>query len=114
MHDPRKPIRREDEAAQEATRQVAHAHLLAVTQEGARAIGCTGASFVILGMGIWGAELAELDPKAAAQMLRSLGDLYDPAVNQTGKIRAEKKRRKAVVRLLATVDLEMAEPHGSA
>lgn len=114
MTDPRKPVHRPDQAAQDAAREVAYEHLLAATEAGAKAIGCTGASFVILGIGIWGSELAELDAKAASQMLRSIADLYDPASNHTKKIQAEKKRRAAVNRLLAAVDLEMSKPEGAA
>ncbi|OWU80453.1 hypothetical protein ATO1_08900 [Phaeobacter sp. 22II1-1F12B] len=87
---------------------------MAVTEEGAKNIGCTGASFVILGLGIWAEELAELDGKASAQMLRALADLYDPTSNQPKKFNAEKKRRSAVDRLLAAVDLDMATPGGRA
>jgi len=47
-------------------------------------------------------------------MLRSLADFHDPTTNDTGKVRAEKKRRSAVVKLLAAVDLEMAQPAGRA
>jgi hypothetical protein len=114
MHDPRKPIVRPDGPQQEVARDIANTHLLTATKEGAEALGCTGASFVILGVGMWISELAEVDPKAAAQMLRSLADLHDPATNNTGKLRAEKKRRSAVVKLLATLDLEMAKPVGRA
>ncbi len=114
MTDPRKPVHRPDVAAQDAARQIAYAHLLAVTEEGASAIGCSGASFVILGLGIWAGELHELDPRAASQMLRSLADIYDPASGETKKIHAEKKRRAAVDRLLAAVDLDMSKPAGTA
>lgn len=114
MTDPRKTIHRPDRDAQDAMREIARAHLLAVTEQGSKAIGCTGASFVILGIGMWGAELAELDAKAAGQMLRAIADLYDPASNQAKKIRAEKKRRAAVAKLLSALDLEMAKPEGRA
>ncbi|WP_420415894.1 hypothetical protein [Marinovum algicola] len=114
MTDPRKPVQRPDTATQDAARRIAYAHLLSVTEEGAKALGCTGASFVILGMAIWARELAELDPKAAVQMLRSIADIYDPTLNTTKKARAERKRRAAVDRLLAAVDLEMAQPMGRA
>lgn len=114
MADPRKPVHRPDQATQDAMRKIAYEHLLAITEQGSKAMGCTGASFVILGIGIWGSELAELDAKAAAQMLRSIADLYDPSSNETKKIRAEKKRKAAVNRLLAALDLEMATPEGQA
>ena len=114
MTDPRKPIHRPSNDEQDRVRRIALDHLLAVTEEGAKSIGCTGTSFVILGLGIWAKELAELDSKASAQMLRALADLYDPTMNETGKIRAEKKRRSAVHKLLAAVDLDMATPGGRA
>ncbi|WP_422074156.1 hypothetical protein [Tranquillimonas rosea] len=94
--------------------RIAYAHLQNATQDGATTIGCTGASFVILGLGIWASELVELDPKASARMLRSLADIYDPATNDTKKMHAEKKRRAAVDRILAAVDLDMAQPDGRA
>jgi len=111
--DPRKPVQRPDPDMQGAIRGRVYEHLLAVTEAGARSIGCTGASFVIMGVGIWGAELSELHPRAAAQMMRALADIYDPATNPTQKARAEKKRCAAVNKLLATVDLHMANPRGS-
>lgn len=114
MTDPRKPIRRPDADGQEAVRQIVLAHLLEATEAGAWSIGCTGASFVIMGIGIWCSELVELDARATAQMLRAVADIYGPAVNDAGKVRAENKRRAAVNRLLAAVDLDMATPGGRA
>ncbi|MGR3452509.1 hypothetical protein [Pseudooceanicola sp.] len=114
MSDPRRPVNRPDAATQDVVREIAYAHLLAVTEEGAKAIGCTVASFVLLGLGIWARELAELDGKASAQMLRALADIYDPAANHTKKAHAEKKRRAAVEKLLAAVDLDVAAPAGRA
>lgn len=112
MTDPRKTVYRPDADTQNAAREIALAHLIGATEEGAKAIGCTGASFVILGIGIWTSELAELDGRASAQMLRALADLYDPASNHTKKQHAEKKRRAAVSRLFAALDLDMATPAG--
>lgn len=114
MADPRKPVHRPRTANQDHARKVAHGVLMVATSEGASAVGCTGASFVIMGMGIWATELAELDAKATAQMLRSLGDLYDPASNAGKKRNAEKKRRAAVNKIFAALDLEMATPSGTA
>lgn len=114
MNDPRKPVVRHSPQQQAADRQLAYDHLCSVTEQGAKALGCTGASFVILGIGIWAQEIAELDPKAAAQMLRSIADIYDPAVNDTGKARAERKRRAAVNRIFNALDLQMAQPGGRA
>lgn len=114
MTDPRKPIVRPDPETQEVQREIAYAHLIECTTQGARSIGCTGASFVILGLRIWAQELAELDGKASAQMLRALADIFDPSSNHKKKLHAEKKRRAAVQRLLAAVDLDMSTPSGRA
>ena len=109
-----KPVRNLDDALGREARSIIYAHLLAATEEGAKAVGCTGASFVTSGLGIWAAELAELDPKATAQFLRAVADIFDPAVTHRGKLRAEKKRASAVRKLLAAVDLDVAEPKGRA
>ncbi|TAM97295.1 MAG: hypothetical protein EPN45_19515 [Rhizobiaceae bacterium] len=89
-----------------------HQHLLAATEIGAKAIGATGISFVIIGMGVWTTELMELDARAAAKYLRSLADIFDPATNENQKRRGEKARAQAVRALFATLDLEMAETIG--
>lgn len=114
MNDPRKPIERPDAKRQDMVRRVVHGHLMECTEKGSRALGCTGASFVIIGLGIWAAELSELDQKAAAQMLGAMAVLFDPASNDAQKRRAEKKRQVAVDRLFASLDLEMSTPGGSA
>ncbi|WP_306131092.1 hypothetical protein [Roseovarius sp. MMSF_3350] len=114
MSDPRKPIYRPGQDEQENYRVIAHDVLMIATREGAKALNTTGASFVVMGMGIWTAELAELDGKATAQMLRSLADLFDPASNDAKKRHAEKKRQTAVNRIFAQLDLEMSKPAGSA
>ncbi|MBN9078554.1 MAG: hypothetical protein BGN87_00315 [Rhizobiales bacterium 65-79] len=85
---------------------------MAATDVGARAIGATGASFVLIGMGVWATELAELDGRAAAKYLRALADEFDPATNENKKLRAEKDRAQAVRALYAALDLEMAEAQG--
>lgn len=114
MTDPRKPVFRPDIDANQQFWDSAQAQLLKLTEQGAQAMGCTGVSFVLMGMSIWTSELTELDSKAATQLLRSLADLYDPNTNDTGKARAEKKRRSAVNRIFAAVDLDMSKPAGSA
>jgi hypothetical protein len=96
------------------TRELLHAFLLDATSQGCKIVGCTGASFVIMGINVWASELVELDRKAASQMFRAIGDLYDPTANDTKRIRAEKRRRAAVDKLFAAVDLAMTEPAGSA
>ena len=112
--DPRKKVIRPDADAQDAMREIALAHLMSATEAGSKALGCTGASFVVLGISIWGGELAGLDARAAAQMMRAIGDIYDPATSVARKAHAEKKRRAAVNRLFAALDLEMAKPEGQA
>tara|TARA_R100001086_G_scaffold239581_1_gene165097 strand:- start:319 stop:666 length:348 start_codon:yes stop_codon:yes gene_type:complete len=115
MTDPRKPVHTpETEQANAAARKVALDILADATLTGARALGCTGASFVLMGIGIWGRELCELDAKATAQMFRAIGDIYDQASNHTKLLNAEKRRKTAVRKLFAALDLEMANTEGSA
>lgn len=114
MPDPRKPVNRPDPAAQDAVRSMAHAYLLDVTALGSKAIGCTGVSFVLMGIGIWAAELSELDRKAVAMLFAALSVIYDPSASDAQKMRAERKRRKAVNRLFAALDLEMTPAQGRA
>ncbi|MBR9839939.1 MAG: hypothetical protein GYB50_18865 [Rhodobacteraceae bacterium] len=114
MADPRKPIIQPDETESLRLRKIAYDHLAECTKNGAKATGTTGASFVILGLSIWTAELAELDYRATAQMLDALTVLYDPKAPPKKKERAERKRRAAVAKLLAQVDLDMNSTEGSA
>ncbi|MBO6755785.1 MAG: hypothetical protein JJ902_05630 [Roseibium sp.] len=114
MTDPRKPIHHPDEETQKAVRLIVHGHLLDCTDKATKELKCTGASFVIMGLGMWAAELAEIDAKAASQLLASLSNLYNPRTNGGQKRRAEKQRRQAVAALLATADLTMAKSEGSA
>jgi hypothetical protein len=107
-----KPVRTLDRDEWIRARDIIYAHLLAATEQGAKAVGCTGVSFVTSGLGIWARELAELDPKATAQFLRAVADIFDPEVKPQGKARAEKKRAAAVRKLFAAVDLDMATPEG--
>lgn len=112
MTDPRKPIQHRSGDQGDITRQIVHAHLLECTSLGARALGCTGASFVTMGVGIWAAELAELDGKATAHFLRAIADIMDPGLKHLAKTAAESRRVYAVSRLLAAVDLAMTKPEG--
>ncbi len=114
MADPRKPIHRPDGPELVAIRNIAHKHLLRVTSAAAQEIGCTGAAFVLMGIGMWAEELSELDAKAASQILVSLATIFDPNANSTKKMLAEKERRAAVKKLLSALDLEMSEPEGTA
>lgn len=112
--DPRKPIHRPDEAEQDRIRRIALRHPLTVTEQGAREIGCTGAAFVVMSIPIWLSELSELDQRAAAKMMQSLGVIYDPSASNIKRQHAERKRRAAVERLFASLDLEMNPPQGRA
>lgn len=114
MADPRKPVRTMSPDQQAGIRDTVHRHLLAATEIGAREIGATGVSFVTIGMGIWTAELAELDAKATAKFLRALADNFDPRSNDNQKRRAEELRAQAVRALYAALDLEMSEAQGDA
>ncbi|SMO97220.1 hypothetical protein SAMN06265173_13542 [Thalassovita litoralis] len=114
MTDIRKPVQRPDSETQDAMRRMIHAHLMDATARGSRAAGCTGMSFVMIGMTIWAGELAELDPRSLSKMLDALSVIYDPAANATQKARAEKRRRAAVDKLFAALDLEMNETQGNA
>jgi|GEM_PF-3026389 len=114
MADPRKPVhhRAGDEGA--GVRKIIHAHLIECTRHGARSLGCTGASFVTMGIGIWAAELAELDGRATAKFLRALADIMEPGHSPVQKQNAEAKRQHAVRRILAAVDLAMNSTEGRA
>src|SRR5690606_326871 len=94
MTDPRKPVQVPEH--QQLIRAIVHRHLLDATAEGARELGTTGASFVMVGMGVWAAELSELDGNAAAAYLRSLAVLFDPRATENQKRRAERERAQAV------------------
>jgi hypothetical protein len=114
MSDPRKRVQRPEGDDADRMREIAYTYLLACTEKASEAIGCTGASFVILGVGIWANELAELDARAARQMFDALGDLFDPSASDRKKAHAERRRRAAVNKLLAAVNLAMSEAGGRA
>ena len=114
MTDPRKPIIQPSAEDQDGSRAIALRHLMKATEQGSREIGCGGASFVMMGIGIWAAELTELDAKATSRMLAALSVVYDPAANPTQKAHAERKRQAAVKKLFNALDIEMATPAGSA
>lgn len=111
--DPRKPILTPTGESRDQVIQMAHEVLLDATFVGAKVLGCPGASFVTIGMGIWAMELSELDAKATSQMLSALATLYDPKSNHGQKMRAEKRRAAAVKQILSALDLEMATPAGT-
>lgn len=113
MADPRKPVTSPAPEHGNEILDTVHQVLLATTKVGAEKIGATGATFVIIGMGVWTVELAELDGRATAKYLRALADIFDPRTNENQKRRAEKDRSQAVRALYAALDLTMAEAEGN-
>ncbi len=111
--DPRKPVATPDAQAADIARATAYRYLRLATEQGSQAIGCTGASFVLMGIGLWALELAELDAKAASRLLSALATIVDPKKNPRQKAHAEEERKKAVRAILAALDLEMATPKGN-
>ena len=105
--DPRKPINALSDDQKPHALKIVHRHLKAYTIACAQDLGATGASVVTTGVGLWAAELAELDPKATAVFLRAVADIYDPKKHHNQKVKAEKKRKAAIRQLLAQVDLAM-------
>jgi len=112
MADPRKPIRMATEEEAGRLRHEVHQVLLASTEVGASTLGMTGCSFVVIGIQLWAAELAELEERATARYLRALADFFDPGAPQHHKQRAEKRRATAVRDIFAALDLEMSEAMG--
>jgi hypothetical protein len=112
MNDPRKPVRTPPAEQGREMLNLVHEHLLAATEVGAKAIGATGATFVIVGVGVWASELTELDARATAKYFRALADIFDPKTNPSQKARADKDRSQAVRSLYAALDLVMAEAKG--
>lgn len=113
MLDPRKPVAAADAQRGDEINQIVQEHLLAATELGAKAARIGGASFVMTGLGVWAAELTELDGRAAAKYLRALADIFDPRTNENQKRRAEKDRAQAARDLYAALDLVMAEAKGN-
>lgn len=114
MSDPRKPVvRYGTDKSQQAT-SIAYKHLLRATENGASELGTSGASFVVLGLGIWATELAEINPMAASKMLAALSVIYDPKSKPQAKERAERHRRASVEKIFSAVDMALTETEGRA
>ncbi len=113
MADPRKVVISPAPEHQREILDAVHDVLHGATHVAGDRLGMSGCAFVIIGMGIWAVELAELDGRASAKYLRSLADLFDPASNDGRKRRAEKDRSQAVRALYAALDLTMAEAEGN-
>lgn len=65
-----------------------------------------------MGIGLWAAELAELDGRATAILLRALADMMDPGNTPAGRSEADARRRYAVQLLHQAVDLAMSQSEG--
>lgn len=90
-----------------------HRHLMWATEQGAKYIGCSGASYVISGIGIWGAELTEVDAHLTAQLFSVLSTIYNPDSTKEQKGEAEQQRKEVIREIYAKIDLAMSEPSGS-
>lgn len=110
----RKPVFTPTPEQQQAIVNAVQKRLCAATAAGAQETGGTGASFVIIGIGVWAAELAELDGNATAKFFRAVADIFDPRTNDAQKRRADKDRSQAVRALYAALDLDMADVGGHA
>ncbi|CAM5574912.1 hypothetical protein MAUB1S_09663 [Mycolicibacterium aubagnense] len=113
MTDPRKPVLSVATEHRQDVLDAVHRTLLAATSVGAKEIGATGASFVIIGIGVWAQELTELDGRATAKLFRAMADILDPRTNEHQKRRAEKDRAQAVRDIYSAIDLDMTEVRGN-
>lgn len=114
MTDPRKPTHRPTGADEDEVRDFIHSVLISATGHIAQGLKCTGVSIVTMGIGIWAAELAELDSKAAAQLLRALADMVDDRSSPASRAEAENRRAYAAQRLHQALDTMMARSAGRA
>lgn len=115
MSDPRKPtLTPETRQQADETRKVILSQLYQCTQRGCTRLGCSGVSFVTMGMGLWTAELAKLDGRAAAKLMRALADMFDPESSIETKDQAEQDRSDAARELHIALDLLIAEEGGTA
>lgn len=114
MADVRKPVASVDGVEAASLNEAVHRHLLAATEKGAKEIGCSGLSFVLIAMGSLTNELHELDPRATCKFLAALRIIFDPRATPRQKAYAEKKRAAAVRSLMAALDLQMNPKQGSA
>lgn len=103
-----KPLYRPSGGDLDGIKNTIHDVLLAATETGCKAVGCTGASFVTSSIGIWMQELAEIDGKLTAKFFAALAVLADPSASHNQKVAAEKKRRSAMEKLMQSVNLDMA------
>lgn len=114
MTDPRLPIREKSFEEQMRIKRAVHLLLLNATEIAGEDIGISGATFVFAGMGVWAAELAELDGRATAAYLRAMANIFDPSTTPEQKLSAEIDRKAATRTLFHAVNISMAEPEGRA
>lgn len=115
MSDPRRPTLTHDTRQQAAqTREIILEQLLLCTNRGCARLGCTGVSFVTMSMGLWAAELAQLDGSGATKLMRALADMFDPDSSAEAKDQAEQDRIDAARELHVALDLLMAQEEGAA
>lgn len=109
-----KPVYRPEQAEQDRLREKMSGVMLEVTQYGAQQMGMTGVSFVVSGLQHWLTELHALDAAETSKFLHALGDFYDPKASDVKRDHAERKRRNAVDKIFAALDLDMTKPEGNA
>lgn len=115
MSDPRKPtLTPETRQQADETRKVILDQLYLCTQRGCTRLGCSGVSFVTMGMGLWAAELSQLDGSAAAKLMRALAAMFDPDSSAEAKDQAEQDRSDAARELHVALDLLIAQEEGAA
>lgn len=84
-------------------------NVLKYTKRTARELKTTGVSVVFMTIQHFLKELIELNPEAAADYFRALGDLADEGAPHEAKLNAERRRKDARAALLASLDAEMQE-----
>ncbi|MEN5275808.1 hypothetical protein ABE527_02550 [Brucella sp. TWI432] len=114
MTDPRKTVVRPSAQGQVQILKDVEDLLLEATAAAAQRLGMSGASFVMIGMGVWAAELAEVNGPSSAKFIRALGTIFDPDASPMQKEAAEVERSKALHEIYATVDMLTSTPAGRA
>ncbi len=112
--DPRRNIQRPAPEQQRSIMAQAHEVMFMATKMGISTIGCSGVSFIAIGISAWIAELSELDSEATSDMLRSLAVIQDPSKSDAERAMAEANRKDAVKRIHAAADLAFAQEGGRA
>lgn len=84
----------EEPGQREFVRSEMNRFLVEATERGCESIGCTGISFVLMGVGSWFRELCEIDPAVTAQYFRTLAVIADPKASESTKQKAEARRTR--------------------